>query len=248
MIKMLSFRRKASHRKLEGKTDHESYSSIHAQWQESCEANNLVLPKKASNEFKKRLKLCKNGRVQQQKAKLNLSKCGLDDLMVALLVQALSVKSVIAKLDLSGNNIQNNAAVVLVQLLIAQAKEVRETSPNDRLEAIYLGELLLDNNKTFIKEAVLADIQTVAAALYHVNIKTLISKMSSQEASLNKQAVNLIRKQVIGKIKGKQTFFDSLILSEEAVGDDALVTYSSLEDMLIDELIALKVIPDLTRK
>jgi hypothetical protein len=243
---MFLLRRKESHRKFEGKTDHDSYSSIHAQWQQSCEASNLVLPKKASNEFKKRLELCKNGRNQQQKAKLNLSKCGLDDLMVALLVQALSVKPVIAKLDLSGNNIQNNAAVVLVQLLIAQAKEVRETSPNDRLEAIYLGEVLLDSNKIAIKKAVLADIQSVAAALYYINIKTLISKMSSQEAYLNKQAVGLIRKQVIGKIKGNDTFFKSLIPSEEVAGDDALVTYSSLEDMLLAELITSKVIRPLT--
>lgn len=80
---MYLFRSKQPGRKLSrGQGDHDDYLRIHTQWLESCKANNLELPRKASNEFKKRLKLCVNGKTKKQKAKLNLSKCGLDDVMV----------------------------------------------------------------------------------------------------------------------------------------------------------------------
>jgi hypothetical protein len=56
---------------------------ILTQWIGSCESSNLTLPYKVDVEFKKRITQTGNSkRAGKAKAKLNLSKCNLNDQMV----------------------------------------------------------------------------------------------------------------------------------------------------------------------
>lgn len=54
---------------------------LQSQWQESCERSNLQIPSRANVEFKKRIKQSTKSH-DKGKAKLNLSKCDLDDQLV----------------------------------------------------------------------------------------------------------------------------------------------------------------------
>lgn len=56
---------------------------IQARWQESCEKNGLRIPDKALAEFKKRIKQSGSDQNQGGKAKLNFTKCDLDDNLVS---------------------------------------------------------------------------------------------------------------------------------------------------------------------
>ena len=56
---------------------------IQARWQESCENNGLRIPDKALAEFKKRIKQSGSDQNQGGKAKLNFTKCDLDDNLVS---------------------------------------------------------------------------------------------------------------------------------------------------------------------
>jgi hypothetical protein len=53
-------------------------------WIEACGNQKVILPKKALAEFTKRLQLSASEDDKANKAKLNFSKCGLDDKMVRI--------------------------------------------------------------------------------------------------------------------------------------------------------------------
>ena len=53
-------------------------------WMEACSDQKVTLPKKAIAEFTKRLQLSVTEDDKANKAKLNFSKCGLDDKMVRI--------------------------------------------------------------------------------------------------------------------------------------------------------------------
>ena len=53
------------------------------------------------------------------------------------------------------------AAVCIVLLLIQQAKQVRETPPEERSNAVYVQDISLEKNKAYVAEHILSDIFTV---------------------------------------------------------------------------------------
>ena len=56
-------------------------SRIQREWVQACKRENRELPKKVLEEFKKRMKFASKDKAN--KAKLNFSKCGLDDQLVS---------------------------------------------------------------------------------------------------------------------------------------------------------------------
>ena len=91
-----------------------------------------------------------------------------------LLVEVLSEAPVIEKLDLSGNWTSDKSAICIIRLLILQAKQVRETPIEERMTAVYLGQVLVNDSKSPIEVKVLEDITMVTGALQHTNAKTRI--------------------------------------------------------------------------
>ena len=143
------------------------FTRILTQWTEATRRANVQLPSQAIHEIKKRIKT-------PGKPKLDFFKCGLDDRMVTALVEILSDSPVIGKLDLGANYTSDQSAISLIRLLILQAKQVRETPVDQRLTAVYIGEVSFDHSKSVIQDKVLEDIATVSGALRHANMKTVI--------------------------------------------------------------------------
>jgi hypothetical protein len=53
------------------------------------------------------------------------------------------------------------SAICLIRLLILQAKQVREITPNARMDAIYIAEVIIEKNKAIVNDRILEDIRTV---------------------------------------------------------------------------------------
>jgi len=143
---MFSFGKRPSIQSPGGGTARE-FTRILEQWTEATRRSNVQLPSQAVNELKKRIKT-------PGKPKLDFFKCGLDDRMVTALVEILSDSPVIGKLDLGANYTSDQSAISLIRLLILQAKQVRETPVDQRLTAVYIGEVSFDHSKSVIQDKV----------------------------------------------------------------------------------------------
>lgn len=57
--------------------------------------------------------------------------------------------------------LSSQSAICLIRLLILQAKHVRDNPPLERLDAVYIQEVILEKNKLSIEDRVMNDIVTV---------------------------------------------------------------------------------------
>ena len=88
-------------------------------WTQYCAAENIEIPEKCKTELKKRIQSASSSN-SGGKAKLEFKSCGLEDRHAKLLIRALALAPCISKLDLSGNNISNKVAEIIIKLLKAQ--------------------------------------------------------------------------------------------------------------------------------
>eukprot|EP00981_Chlorochromonas_danica_P003010 scaffold602_cov179-Ochromonas_danica.AAC.7 len=143
------------------KADLERIQSV---WMGACEMAGLTLNKAVYAEFSKRITKAK--RSKGEKSKLDLSNCAINDKMLILLLETLSVGPVLAKLDLHGNDISNEGATCLVKLLNGQIQLARRFAVDERLHACFLGEVNLANNKR-IDPQLLNQIADVSYSITH---------------------------------------------------------------------------------
>eukprot|EP01039_Chlorochromonas_danica_P007274 gene7274-8049_t len=140
----------------------------------------LTLNKAVYAEFSKRITKAK--RSKGEKSKLDLSNCAINDKMLILLLETLSVGPVLAKLDLHGNDISNEGATCLVKLLNGQIQLARRFAVDERLHACFLGEVNLANNKR-IDPQLLNQIADLCEALRWVNAQAHIREIYQEAGS-----------------------------------------------------------------
>ena len=85
----------------------------------------------------------------------------------------------------------------------------------------------------------------MSAALFHVNMRTKIFNSSPKDVPLNKISVSKIWQQIIGSNIDKNVL--NYAFSTTSL-DDSLLPYKVLEDILMKELIRMKVLSALTPK
>ena len=219
----------------------EEYERIRSQWIQACQKVKITLPPAAESELKKRIKA-------PGKAKLDLFKCGLDDRMVTLLVEVLSEAPVISKIELGGNYTSDQSAICLIRLLILQAKQVRDTPIDQRLTAVYMGDVSFDQSKSIIQEKIIEDIAVVCGALRHANMKTRIRECFIRIAGatgvmLNSASMDRLYIDVTGR-KSDKTFLhkcDASLLANP-------LTYGEVEKLIISDLVDQGLLPLLSAK
>ena len=66
------------------------------------------------------------------------------------------------KFDLYLNHFYHlQGSLAILRLLLSQAKQVRETPPEERMNAVYLQDINLERNKGHIRDNDIVDIQAV---------------------------------------------------------------------------------------
>ena len=224
------------------------FERIFHQWTEAAKRNNVSLPSAAVNECKKRIKT-------PGKSKLDFFKTGLDDRLITLLVEVLSEAPVISKLDLGGNYTSDQSAICLIRLLILQAKQVREIPMDQRLTAVYLGDVSFEQSKSTIQAKILEDIFIVSGALRHANTKTQLRlafvKYGSGEA-LNADAIGRLYYDTFSRRVDKpfSTRIDQAIaISPTKVpGLGSVLSYIAAEKLILEDLVNKCELPTLTTK
>ena len=206
---------------------------------QACRNANITLPHAAEAELKKRIKA-------PAKAKLDLFKCGLDDRMVTL-----SEAPVISKLDLGGNYTSDQSAICLIRLLILQAKQVRDTPIDQRLTAVYMGEVSFDQSKSIIQDKIIEDIAVVCGALRHANVKTRIRECFIRTAGtngviLNSATMDRLYLDVTGK-KSDKVFLHKCDAALIASGQRSL-TFAEVDKLIISDLVDQGSLPLLSAK
>ena len=213
------------------------FERIYHQWTEAAKRNNVSLPSAAVNECKKRIKT-------PGKAKLDLFKTGLDDRIITLLVEVLSEAPVISKLDLGGNYTSDQSAICLIRLLILQAKQVREIPIDQRLSAVYLGDVSFEQSKSTIQSKILEDIFTVSGALRHANLKTQLRlafiKYGSGDA-LNAEAIGRLYYDTFNRRVDKRFSdrIDQVVATSttNASGLGSVLPYATAEKLILEDLV-----------
>lgn len=85
---------------------------------------------------------------------------------MTFLLDILVTRPIISKLDLRGNDISNEGASRLLLLLKGQTKLVRDLDVDSRLDACFLGEVILDGSSRPIDASVMSTIKLVVIFLY----------------------------------------------------------------------------------
>ena len=103
-------------------SDKSAIQNIHDEFVKLCADAKIPVPKGVEKEFKLRGERAND---HAAKAKLNFRKCGINDDVLGMLVEAFSVEPRISKLEIQDNQITDKSAVLLFRLLKGQAKLIR---------------------------------------------------------------------------------------------------------------------------
>lgn len=141
-----------------------------------CAENNVSIPLKVESEFRRRIQLCCGSDVET-KSKLNFRSCGLEDVHLIHLVEALAEAPVIAKLDISGNNITDNGVTYILRLLRGQLKLLKTVSPEKRLQANFLCFLDIADSEGQFQDALLEEMRMCLSVLKNHNARTYIRRV-----------------------------------------------------------------------
>ena len=171
--------------------------------------------------------------------------------MVTLLVEALSEAPVISKIDLGGNYTSDQSAICLIRLLILQAKQVRDTPIDQRLTAVYMGEVSFDQSKSIIQEKIIEDIAVVCGALRHANVKTRIRECFIRTVGAtgmiqNSASVDRLYSDATGR-KSDKIFLHKCDAALIASGQRSL-SYAEVDKLIISDLVDQGALPLLSAK
>ena len=143
-----------------------------------------VLPecKGVMKEFRKRIGEAGASADGSTKSKLNFTGCKLNNEYMKRITQSLAVTPVMAKLDLSSNSeISNEGIDILLRLLQGQTKIVKQHDVDNRMSAVFLGEVNLSNISSSVSEDKLFEVIARTQCLRHANA---ISNIRSVYAGL----------------------------------------------------------------
>ena len=152
----------------------EDLKALEADFLQRCNSSGLSDPD-VHSEFVKRISAAE--KTGETRAKLNLQRRGLGDGHVLELIHTLGKKPLIAKLDLSYNDISNKSASFVVRLLKLQMQLVKQVHVDERLNASFLGEVILKGSAGSIANENLFELTARCDCLKYVNTRTSIRQV-----------------------------------------------------------------------
>jgi len=215
----------------------EDIERIEKSWKKCTQRDGLTIPKKALNELHKRIK---QASTKDAKAKLDFSKCGLDDGLVMTLMEALATAPVISKIDLKGNKITNKSANFILRLLRGQVTLIRTVPIDDRLSAAFLGEFILDNKD--VSDDIFNEIQAISDILRHANAIAHIRKTYIDYGAptvMNAMSVSELWTMVVGK--PEKSAVDKAMGTRSSV--EFVLNYTELEQVILDAMVQKGICP-----
>jgi len=215
----------------------EDIERIEKSWKKCTQRDGLTIPKKALTELHKRIK---QASTKDAKAKLDFSKCGLDDGLVMTLMEALATAPVISKIDLKGNKITNKSANFILRLLRGQVTLIRTVPIDDRLSAAFLGEFILDNKD--VSDDIFNEIQAISDILRHANAIAHIRKTYIDYGApsvMNAMSVSELWTMIVGK--PEKSVVDKAMGTRSSV--EFLLNYTELEHVILDAMVQKGICP-----
>ena len=158
----------------------EDLTALEADFLRRCHSSGLSEPD-VHSEFVKRISAAE--KTGETRAKLNLQRRALSDGHVLELINTLGKKPVLAKLDLSNNDISNKSASFMVKLLKGQMQLVKQVHVDERLQATFLGEVSLKGSAGSIANENLFELTARCDCLKYVNTRTSIRQVYVREGS-----------------------------------------------------------------
>ena len=157
-------------------TSSTAYNAIMNTFLNRCRSEGLILPKKVTNEFEKRIK-----NIDTCKSKLDLRDCSLADGHLVILLKILEETHSIIKLELGTskegktptkvNKIGTLGAEAILKCLKGQLDYAMNTHIDERMEAIFLSSVQFDRGPN-IDESLFVEIENVKSFLlvYYTHI------------------------------------------------------------------------------
>lgn len=229
---------------MSSKSDHlsrvaevEDIERIEKSWTKCAKRDGLTIPKKALNELHKRIK---QASTKDAKAKLDFSKCGLDDGLIMTLMEALATAPVISKIDLKGNNITNKSANFILRLLRGQVTLIRTVPIDDRLSAAFLGEFSIDSKE--VSDDIYSEVHSISDILRHANAIAHIRKTYIDYGAptvMNSMSITDLWTSIVGK-PDKNTI-NKAMNNRSSV--EYVLNYDELERVILDALVLKGICP-----
>ena len=220
-------------------SDRSDLERILETFQDSLAELGVPEPPLAIRELKKRMN-------DGTKPKLNFASCRLSDDHIIKLVEALAVKPVIAKLDLSSNDISDASLDYIIRLLKGQVRLSRLVPVDDRLDVAFLSDVSIENSAYRLTQDKVTQIRSWADINKHCNAKTLIRRIYRVNGSperLSKQIVEEIWRAALGSAGSADKETIAELCRQNSDSDDQLVLYEVAEIGILSQMVKRSLLP-----
>jgi SOS-response transcriptional repressor LexA len=140
-------------------------------WQQLCTQEGIGLNKNVITEFKRRIK---EAGLVGTAAHLDLRNGLLNARQISLLILVLSKKPIISWLEFRAEEVTNEALEAIEYVLQLQIRRCRDIDLDNRLQACYLGDIILEGRTLHLDQLLLSKVQQSCAILKYANARAYI--------------------------------------------------------------------------